>query len=186
MTARNDYIEKLIRKNHATLFNNRPLSVFCVSNKTYKKNRRRVKVHELPMRGSGVPALRGHCHRIPARAQFRIAHHFLTVSLKSLVQQVQLWLAGGSQETMPNDATVRKMLETLQNDLQRVYPLFLFSQRSFQSFVRNSVSRGIKAERQSLPVYSLGCTLSEDIHVLLRYMWASCAEPIFRSLMLQS
>lgn len=127
MTARNDYIEKLVRSNHAKLFNNRPLSVFCVSNKTYKKNRRRVKVHDLPIRGSGVPALRSHCHKIPAQAQFRIAHHFLTVNLKALVQRVQLWLAGGSEETMPNDATVQRMLETLQNDLQKVrskFPLY--------------------------------------------------------------
>ena len=120
MTARNDYIEKLVRSTHAKLFKNRPLSVFCVSNKTYKKNRRRVKVHDLPIKGSGVPALRSHCHKIPAHAQFRIAHHFLTVSLKALVQRVQLWLAGGSQETMPNDATVQRMLETLQKGLQEV------------------------------------------------------------------
>ena len=124
MTARNTYIEKLVRSNHAKLFKNRPLSVFCVSNKTYKKNRRRVKVHGLPIRGSGIPALRSHCHKIPARAQFRIAHHFLTVNLKALVQRVQLWVAGGSQETMPNDATVQRMLETLQNDLQKVRSMF--------------------------------------------------------------
>ena len=124
MTARNTYIEKLIRSNHAKLFKNRPLSVFCVSNKMYKKNRRRVKVHGLPIRGSGIPALRSHCHKIPARAQFRIAHHFLTVSLKALVQRVQLWVAGGSQETMPNDATVQRMLETLQSDLQKVRSMF--------------------------------------------------------------
>lgn len=120
MRARNGYIEKLVRKNHATQFNNRPLSVFCVSNKTYKSNRKRVRSHDLSMKGSGVPALRSHCHKIPARAQFRIAHHFLTVSLKALVQRVQLWLAGGSQETMPNDATVQRLLQTLQHDLKKV------------------------------------------------------------------
>jgi hypothetical protein len=120
MTARNIHIEKLVRSNHAALFKDRLLSIFCISNKTYKKNRRRVKVHDLPMKGSGVPALRSHCHKIPARAQFRVAHHFLTVSLKGLVQRVQLWLSGGSQETLPNEATVQRMLETLQDDLQQV------------------------------------------------------------------
>lgn len=120
MTARNDYIEKLVLSTHAKMLGTRPLSVFCVSNKTYKKNRRRAKVHDLPMRGSGIPALRKHCHKIPAQAQFRIGHHFLTVNLKSLVQQVQLWLAGGSQETMPNDATVQRLLKTLQDDLKMV------------------------------------------------------------------
>jgi len=121
MTARNNYIEGLVRRNHAALFNSRRLSVFCVSNKAYKEHRKRSRAHQLPITGSGIPALRTHCHKIPAQAQFRIAHHFLTVSLKSLVQQVQLWLAGGSQETMPNDATVQRLLETIQQDLRVVY-----------------------------------------------------------------
>lgn len=120
MTARNGYIEELIRTTHAQLFRARPLSVFCISNKMYKKNRRRVKVHDLPIKGSGIPALRRHCHKIPAQAQFRIGHHFLTVRLKGLVERLQLWLIGGSQETMPNDATVQRLLETLQDDLQKV------------------------------------------------------------------
>ncbi len=120
MSARNDYIENLVRNNHARLFKNRPLSVFCVSNKPYKKNVRRSRNNYLPIKGSGIPALRSHCHKIPARAQFRIAHHFLTVSLKALIQRVQLWLAGGSQETLPSDATVQKMLNTLQHDLRKV------------------------------------------------------------------
>ncbi|PVH75179.1 hypothetical protein DL98DRAFT_658308 [Cadophora sp. DSE1049] len=118
MTARNDFIERLVRRNHAALFNNRRLSIFCVSNKAYKEHRKRSRAHELPILGSGIPALRTHCHKIPAQAQFRIAHHFLTVSLKGLVQRVQLWLAGGSQETMPNDATVQRLLETIQRDLR--------------------------------------------------------------------
>jgi hypothetical protein len=120
MTARNDHIEKLVLGTHAKLFENRRLSVFCVSNKAYKKNRKRAKIHDLAMKGSGIPRLRQHCHKIPCRAQFRIGHHFLTVSLKSLVQQAQLWLAGGSQETMPNDATVQRLLESLEGDLKMV------------------------------------------------------------------
>ncbi|KAH7323547.1 hypothetical protein BKA65DRAFT_70778 [Rhexocercosporidium sp. MPI-PUGE-AT-0058] len=118
MTNRNDYIERLVTKNHAALFKNRKLSVFCVSNKAYQDYRKRPRVHELSIRGSGIPALRGHCHKIPAQAQFRISHHFLTITLKSLVQRVQLWLAGGSQETMPNDATVQKLLDTIKQDLK--------------------------------------------------------------------
>ncbi|KAH6696399.1 hypothetical protein BKA61DRAFT_683102 [Leptodontidium sp. MPI-SDFR-AT-0119] len=118
MTARNDYVEKLVRSAHAKMLGTGPLSVFCVSNKTYKKNRLRANVHDLPMRGSGIPALRKHCHKIPAQAQFRIGHNFLTVNLKSLVQQVQLWLVGGSQETMPNDATVQRLMKILQDDLK--------------------------------------------------------------------
>jgi hypothetical protein len=121
MTARNNYIEKLVRGTHAKLFNNRHLSVFCISNKMYKKNRKRVRVHDWPIKGSGVPALRNHCHKIPAQAQFRIAHHFLTVRLKGLAETVQLWLAGGSEKTMPNDSTVQRMLGTLQDDLQQVW-----------------------------------------------------------------
>jgi hypothetical protein len=120
MTARNDHIENLVLRTYAEILRPRTLSVFCVSNKTYKKNRQRVKVHDLPMKGSGIPLLRQHCHKIPSRAQFRIGHHFLTIRVKSLVQQVQLWLAGGSQETMPNDATVRRLLESLQVDLKMV------------------------------------------------------------------
>ena len=120
MMARNDYIEKLVLSTHSEMLETRPLSVFFVSNKAYNKNRHRVKVHDLPMKGSGIPLLRQHCHKIPARAQFRIGHHFLTVSLKSLVQQVQLWLAGGSGETIPNDATVQRLLESLQGDLKMV------------------------------------------------------------------
>ncbi len=120
MTARNNHIRNLVRSSHTRLFNDRHVSVFCVSNKTYKQNRRRFRNHELSMKGSGIPALRSHCHKIPAQAQFRIAHHFLTVNLKALVQRVQLWLVGGSQETMPNDATVQRLLQTLQHDLKKV------------------------------------------------------------------
>ncbi|KAL2063118.1 hypothetical protein VTL71DRAFT_6190 [Oculimacula yallundae] len=119
MTARNDYIKSLVQRNHAALFQGRHLSVFCVSNKSYQHYRRRHGAHDLPVKGSGIPALRRHCHTIPAQAQFRIAHHFLTVSMKGLVQQVQLWLAGGSQETMPNDATVQRLLGTIQNELEQ-------------------------------------------------------------------
>ncbi len=120
MTARNNYIESLVLSTHAEMLGTRPLSVFCISNKAYKKNRRRAIVHDLPMKGSGIPLLRQHCHKIPAQAQFKIGHHFLTVSLRSLVQQVQLWHAGGSQETLPNDATVQRLLESLQGDLKIV------------------------------------------------------------------
>lgn len=120
MTARNQYIEKLVLSTHSKMLGTRPLSVFCVSNKAYKKNRQRAKVHDLPIKGSGIPLLRRHCHKIPSRAQFRVGHHFLTVRLKSLVQQAQLWLAGGSQEIMPNDATVQRLLESLQSDLKMV------------------------------------------------------------------
>jgi hypothetical protein len=120
MTARNNYISNLVRETHAQHFHNRSLSVFCVSNKAYKTNVRRVRTHELPIKGSGIPALRSHCHKIPARAQFRIADHFLTVKLKDLVQRVQLWLTGGSRDTVPNDKTVQKLLETLQTTLQEV------------------------------------------------------------------
>ena len=74
------------------------------------------------MKGSGIPALRNYCHKIPARAQFRIANHFLDVRLKDLVQRVQLWLTGASQETMPNDKTVTKLMDGLQTDLQNVSP----------------------------------------------------------------
>src|ERR1700722_14405465 len=38
-------------------FNNRSLSLFCVSNKAYKKNRRRVRTHDLLMKGSGILTL---------------------------------------------------------------------------------------------------------------------------------
>jgi len=120
MTARNKYVSKKVRETHEDRFLNRSLSIFCVSNKTYKKNRNKVGEHDIPVKGSGIPALRSYCHKIPARAQFRIANHFLDVRLKDLVQQVQLWLAGGSQETMPNDKMVQKLLDTLQNELKRV------------------------------------------------------------------
>ncbi|KAG4437321.1 hypothetical protein IFR05_007217 [Cadophora sp. M221] len=119
MTARNEHIEKLVQRNHGGLFMNRKLSVFCVSNKAYSDYRRRIRVHELPIKGSGIPALRSHCHKIPAQAQFRISHHFLTVTLKAFMQRVQLWLAGGSQETMPNDATVQRLLDSITRDLKR-------------------------------------------------------------------
>lgn len=118
MTARNEYIEKLIISTHAKILRPRPLSVFCVSNKAYKYNRPRAKANVLSIKGSGIPLLRQHCHKIPSRAQFRIGHHFLTVSVKSLVQQVQLWLVGGSPETLPNHATVQRLLESLQGDLK--------------------------------------------------------------------
>jgi UDP-N-acetylglucosamine:LPS N-acetylglucosamine transferase len=120
MTARNEYISGIVRETHAHRFPNRSFSIFCVSNKTYKKTRKRVGEHEIQMKGTGIPRLRSYCHKIPARAQFRIANHFLDVRLKDLVQQVQLWLAGGSQEIMPNDRTVQKLLDTLQNELQEV------------------------------------------------------------------
>jgi len=120
MTARNEYISKIVRDTHTKRFPNRSLSIFCVSNKAYKKNRRRIGPHDIPMRGSGIPALRSYCHKIPARAQFRIASHFLDVRLKDLIQRVQLWLTGASQETMPNDKTVSKLMDGLQNDLQNV------------------------------------------------------------------
>jgi UDP-N-acetylglucosamine:LPS N-acetylglucosamine transferase len=120
MMARNKYISKMVQETHEHRFPNRSLSIFCVSNKAYKKHRNRVGEHDIPMKGSGIPGLRSYCHKIPARAQFRIANHFLDVRLKDLVQQVQLWLAGGSQETVPNDRTVQKLLDTLQNELQKV------------------------------------------------------------------
>jgi len=120
MTARNDYIGSLVLSTHAKMLGTRPLSVFCVSNKAYMKIRERVKVRELAMKGSGIPVLRQHCHKIPAHAQLRLGHHFLTISLKDLVQQVQLWLAGGSQMTMPNDATIRRLLEPLGGTLKTV------------------------------------------------------------------
>ena len=132
MTARNEYIEKLIISTHAKILRPRPLSVFCVSNKAYKYNRPRAKAHVLSIKGSGIPLLRQHCHKIPSRAQFRIGHHFLTVSVKSLVQQVQLWLVGGSPETLPNHATVQRLLESLQGDLKMV-------SRAYAGFIKYDV-----------------------------------------------
>lgn len=120
MTARNEYISKIVRDTHTKRFPNRSLSIFCVSNKAYKKNRKRVGAHDIPMKGSGIPALRSYCHKIPARAQFRIANHFLDVRLKDLVQRVRLWLSGASQEKMPNDRTVAHLVDALQTDLQNV------------------------------------------------------------------
>lgn len=132
MTARNTHVEKLVLSTLARILKPRLLSVFCVSNMAYKKNRTRAKAHELAMKGSGIPRLRTHCHKIPSQAQFRVGHHFLTVRLKSLVQQVQLWLAGGSQETMPNHATVQRLLESVQGNLRMV-------SRASPSFIKDGV-----------------------------------------------
>lgn len=120
MTARNHYISNLARKVHEGYFEEKTLPVFCVSNKAYWENRNRRRKHELSMKGSGIPALRSHCHRLPARAQFRLAEHFLNVSLKGFVQQVQLWLTGGSQSSLPNDKAVQQLLERLRETLQKV------------------------------------------------------------------
>lgn len=120
MAARNEYIKKLVRETHADRFPDRSLSIFCVSNKMYDEGRNRVRLHDIAIKGSGIPALRFYCHRIPARAQFRIANHFLDVRLKNLIQSVQLWLTGASQETMPNDKTVEKLMDALQNHLRNV------------------------------------------------------------------
>ena len=120
MSVRNKHIRSIVCENHARRFPERPLEVFFVSNRQYKTNRNRTRTQEFTMQGSGIPALRSHCHKIPARAQFRIACHFLTVRLKDLVQKVHLWLNGGSKETIPNDQTVQRLLHTLNNDLQLV------------------------------------------------------------------
>ncbi|KIM94328.1 hypothetical protein OIDMADRAFT_149423 [Oidiodendron maius Zn] len=138
MTARNEYIEKLIISTHAKILRPRPLSVFCVSNKAYKYNRPRAKANVLSIKGSGIPLLRQHCHKIPSRAQFRIGHHFLTVSVKSLVQQVQLWLVGGSPETLPNHATVQRLLESLQGDLKMLKEETVFTVQKSRRLDRRS------------------------------------------------
>ncbi len=120
MTTRNNYIERIIRSEYSEIPGARRLPVFFISSTAYQKYRLRAVVRDLPIRGSGIPLLRQHCHKIPSQAQFRIGHHFLTVSLRSLIQQVQLWHAGGSQETLPNHATVQRLLESLQGDLKLV------------------------------------------------------------------
>ena len=64
-------------------------------------------------------------HMVPVFREIGYAdeeiRRLMQITRKSLVQQVQLWLAGGSQETMPNDATVQRLLETIQQDLRVVY-----------------------------------------------------------------
>jgi hypothetical protein len=120
MTARNKYIGNLVQEAHAQLFPDRSIPIFCVSNKMYDENRNRVRLNHMAVKGSGIPALRKYCHRIPARAQFRIANYFLDVRLKDLIQSVQLWLTGASRETMPNDKTVAKLMDALQNHLRNV------------------------------------------------------------------
>jgi hypothetical protein len=124
MTARNNYITEKAKTAYAQRFVEKSLSVFCVSNRDYSRNRRRVRVHDLPIQGSGIPSLRNHCHKIPAQAQFRIATHFLQVRLEDLVKRVQLWLVGGSQESLPNHATVQRLLEQFHNDIRQVLSSF--------------------------------------------------------------
>lgn len=117
--TRNHYLEKLVQDNYKNILPGHSLSTFSVSSLIYEENCQRADDNRMLIDASGIQALRNHCHKIPSKAQFRIAHHFLTVSLKALVQRVQMWLAGGSRETMLNDATVQKLLETLQHDLQK-------------------------------------------------------------------
>ncbi|KAI9698042.1 MAG: hypothetical protein M1836_004395 [Candelina mexicana] len=118
MTARNHFIEELLLRNHAERFSGRSLSVFCISNTLYMDNRDREREHDLLIQASGIRKLRRFCHKVSARAQFRVANHFLGVRLKDMVQRVQMWLTGGSQATMPNDTTIQKLLVSLRDELQ--------------------------------------------------------------------
>lgn len=116
MNARNEFIQELLLRNHAQRFSGRSLSVFCISNNLYEDNRDQGKKHDLLILASGIRKLRRFCHKVSARAQFRVACHFLDVSLKGLVQRVQLWLTGGSQSTLPNDSTIQKLLDSLKDE----------------------------------------------------------------------
>jgi len=129
MTARNNYISSIAKKAHKAHFGGRELSVFCVSNTVYKDCRPEARKDSLSIKGSGIPALRKHFHKVPARAQYRVANHYLTVQLKHLVEQVQLWLIGGSPGSLPNDRTVQKMLDDLRDTLKVVLYCFLLERK---------------------------------------------------------
>jgi hypothetical protein len=63
------------------------LPVFCVDNCIYHTCRN---MQEALL--SGIPELRKFCYSIPAKAQFRSAHHYVATKLSSLISCLELWI----------------------------------------------------------------------------------------------
>lgn len=87
LTCRNRRVETDLRDKYAADFRPNQLAVFCVDNCTYHACRTEEEAYL-----SGIPALRKFCYEIPARAQFRSAHHFISTELPSLISSIKLWI----------------------------------------------------------------------------------------------
>ncbi|CZR60546.1 uncharacterized protein PAC_10442 [Phialocephala subalpina] len=117
MTAQNNHIKTLAKRKLMTFFGDRLISVFCISNKAYNKIRNPGE-QKLALAGCGIPELCNHCIQIPARAQFRLAEHFLVVRIPDLLHQVKMWYSGVSQTLLPNDeAALQSVIAKIEQDL---------------------------------------------------------------------
>lgn len=121
ITARNNHIKNLAKKDMREIFHDRLVSVFCVSNKAYNKIRN-PQEQELALEGSGIPDLRLHCHRIPARAQFRLAEHFVVARIPDLLRQGKMWYSAASEAfQLDDEVALHALMDRVEQELSKVY-----------------------------------------------------------------
>ena len=108
--ARNEDVTKKLQSAYAAKVKGGSLSVFCVSNRHYKKFSEKGNTEYVI--ASGIPALRHFCHSIAAKAQHREARHFLDTSLPSLLSSMQLWVESFRERSESSWQELQEKLET--------------------------------------------------------------------------
>jgi hypothetical protein len=94
--ARNDQVVEGLQSAYAAKVPGGSLSVFCVSNETYKKFTRKGNLDMI--QASGIPALRSFCYSITAQLQLLESKFFLTSRLGSLLNSLQIWVESYQQD----------------------------------------------------------------------------------------
>jgi hypothetical protein len=94
--ARNHQVVEGLQSAYAAKVPGGSLSVFCVSNETYKKFTRKGNLDMI--QASGIPALRSFCYSITAQSQLLESKFFLTSRLGSLLNSLQIWVESCQQD----------------------------------------------------------------------------------------
>ena len=113
--ARNQYIKAGLQKAYAAKVPNQTLDVFCVSNTMYRDN---SEIGNIPkVQASGIPELRIFCQTMTADARQREAIHFLSSTLGSLLNSLELW---SSASNAASEAIGARTAASMHEELQKI------------------------------------------------------------------
>jgi hypothetical protein len=156
--ARNDQVVEGLQSAYAAKVPGGSLSVFCVSNETYKKFTRKGNLDMI--QASGIPALRSFCYSITAQSQLLESKFFLTSRLGGLLNSLQIWveccqqdLAGRSVRSSKSAGDYLAEIETEVRDSSHFCKeLTDVRFRAYSSAPRMDLKRPSKTSCSNIPV----------------------------------
>lgn len=120
---RNTEVEQSLRETYSSYAEETQLSIFCVSNTMYWKNRQAMEQNAQPsLELSGIPALRRYCIGIVAESHLSETVQYIKDTVPVFIGSMELWLhAGAGATSMRGKEQIMVAVDAIQSQMDEVY-----------------------------------------------------------------